>query len=470
MSELHYQSAKELARMIREKEVSVTEVMQAHLDRIHATNPQVNAICTLLPDNELLAQAAAKDAELANGGTPGPLFGLPIAVKDLALTKDIRTTMGSLIYKDFVPETDDLFVERMKAAGAIIIGKTNTPEFGAGSNSFNKVFGMTCNPYDLTKVAGGSSGGGAAALAAGMIPLADGSDLGGSVRNPPSFNNVFGLRPSPGRVPRVPNLQPWGSMPVLGPMARSVEDAGLLLSVMAGYDGRDPLALQGDPSIYAQSLAADMKGKKIAWTPDLGRLPVDPEVIMVLEKSLATFEEMGCTVERAHPDMFGGEDVFQTMRAAGFAAGLLEDLKNHADKMKRTVIWNIEKGLPMTALEIAAAQKKRGEIFQEMVAFMNEYDYLLLPTAQVPPFSVDVEYPTEINGVKMHTYIDWMMIVSLITNTEHPAASVPAGFTADGLPIGMQIVGKYRDELSVLQLAYAFEQATGFGSKRPNLG
>lgn len=469
MTELHYTSATELARMIRDKEVSVVDVMKAHLARIAATNPQVNAICTLVPEDELLAQAAEKDSQLAAGHTPGPLFGLPIAVKDLALTKGIRTTMGSLVYKDLVPEIDELFVERMKAAGAIIIGKTNTPEFGAGSNSFNKVFGMTNNPYDLSKVAGGSTGGGAAALAAGMVPLADGSDLGGSVRNPPGFNNVFGLRPSPGRVPRVPNMQPWGSMPVIGPMGRSVEDAGLLLSVMAGYDGRDPLALQGDPAIYGQSLQADMRGKKIAWTPDLGRLPVDPEVILVLEKNLAILEEMGCIVERAHPKLEGGEEVFQTMRAAGFAAGLLEDLKNHADKMKTTVIWNIEKGIPLTGLEIAAAQKKRGEHFQEMVAFMNEYDYLLLPTAQVPPFSVDVEYPTEINGVQMETYIDWMMIVSLITNTEHPAASVPGGFTADGLPVGLQIVGKYRDELSVLQLAHAFEQATKFGEVRPGI-
>ncbi len=469
MTELHYTSAKELARMIRDKEVSVVDVMKAHLARIAETNPQVNAICTLVPEDQLLAQAAEKDAQLAAGHSPGPLFGLPIAVKDLALTKGIRTTMGSLIYKDLVPDVDELFVERMKAAGAIIIGKTNTPEFGAGSNSFNKVFGMTHNPYDLSKVAGGSTGGGAAALAAGMVPLADGSDLGGSVRNPPGYNNVFGLRPSPGRIPRVPNMQPWGSMPVLGPMGRSVEDAGLLLSVMAGYDGRDPLALEGDTAVYAQPLKADMRGKKIAWTPDLGRLPVDPEVILVLEKNLAILEEMGCIVERAHPKLEGGEEVFQTMRAAGFAGGLLEDLKNHADKMKRTVIWNIERGIPLTGLEIAAAQKTRGEHFQEMVAFMNEYDYLLLPTAQVPPFSVDVEYPTEINGVPMETYIDWMMIVSLITNTEHPAASVPGGFTADGLPVGLQIVGKYRDELSVLQLAHAFEQATKFGETRPEI-
>ena len=469
MTELHYQSAKELARMIREKSVSVTEVMQAHLDRIQATNPQVNAICTLLPEDDLLTQAAEKDAELAAGKAVGPLFGLPIAVKDLALTKGIRTTMGSPIYQDFVPDIDGLFVQRLKAAGAIIIGKTNTPEFGAGSNSFNPVFGMTRNPYDLSRVAGGSSGGGAAAVAAGMIPLADGSDLGGSVRNPPSFNNIFGLRPSPGRIPRVPNLQPWGSMPVLGPMARSVEDAGLLLSVMAGYDGRDPLALQGDPAIYAGSLAADMRGKKIAWTPDMGRLPVEPAVIETLEKNLAIFEEMGCVVERAHPKLDGAEEVFQTMRAAGFAAGMAEDLKNHRDKMKETVIWNIEKGLPLTGLEIAAAQQKRGAHFYEMVDFMNEYDYLLLPTAQVVPFSTDIEYPTEINGVQLETYIDWMMIVSIITNTEHPAASVPGGFTADGLPVGLQIVGKYRDELSVLQLAYAFEQVTKFGEKRPNL-
>lgn len=469
MSELHYLSAKELARMIREKSVSVTEVMQAHLARIKATNPQVNAICTLLPEDKLLAKAAEKDAALAIGAPIGPLFGFPIAVKDLTLTKGIRTTMGSPIYQDFIPDVDALFVERMKAAGAIIIGKTNTPEFGAGSNSFNPVFGITRNPYDLSKVAGGSSGGGAAALAAGMIPLADGSDLGGSVRNPPSFNNVFGLRPSPGRVPLVPSLQPWSSMPVVGPMARSVEDAGLLLSVMAGYDGRSPVSLEGKGSIYAGPLAADMQGKKIAWTPDLGRLQVEPAVIETLEKNLAIFEEMGCIVERAHPKLEGGEEVFQTLRAASFAAGMAQDLANHRDKMKETVIWNIEKGLPLTGLEIAAAQQKRGEHFQEMVAFMNEYDYLLLPVAQVTPFSVDVEYPMEINGVPLETYIDWMMIVSLITNTEHPAASVPGGFTAAGLPIGLQIVGKYRDELSVLQLAYAFEQATKFGERRPLL-
>lgn len=469
MSELHYLSANELARMIREKSVSVTEVMQAHLARIKATNPQVNGICTLLPEEDLLDQAAKKDAELATGQPVGPLFGLPIAVKDLALTKGIRSTMGSPLFKDFVPDIDSLFVERMKAAGAIIIGKTNTPEFGAGSNSFNPIFGMTHNPYDLSKIAGGSSGGGAAALAAGMIPLADGSDLGGSVRNPPSFNNVFGLRPSPGRIPMVPSLQPWSSMPVLGPMARSVEDAGLLLSVMAGYDGRSPISLEGDPSIYAGSLAADMRGKKIAWTPDLGRLQVEPAVIETLEKNLAIFESMGCIVERACPKLEGAEEVFQTLRAAGYAASLGHELENNRDIMKETLIWNVEKGMPLTSLEISAAQQKRGAIFQEMVAFMNEYDYLLLPTAQVVPFSTDIEYPTEINGVPMETYIDWMMIVSIITTTEHPAASVPGGFTADGLPIGLQIVGKYRDEMSVLQLAHAFEQATKFGEQRPSI-
>lgn len=467
MSEIHYQSAKTIARMIREKSISVTEVMQAHLDRIRETNPQINAICTLLPEDDLLAQAAEKDAELAAGKAPGPLFGLPIAVKDLALTKGIRTTMGSLLFKDFVPDVDTLFVERMKAAGAIIIGKTNTPEFGAGSNSFNPVFGMTRNPYDLSKVAGGSSGGGAAALAAGMIPLADGSDLGGSVRNPPSFNNIFGLRPSPGRIPMVPSLQPWSSMPVAGPMARSVEDAGLLLSVMAGYDGRSPLSLDGNPSIYAGSLEADMRGKKIAWTPDLGRLQVEPAVIETLEKNLVIFEEMGCIVERACPKLDGAEDVFQTLRAAGYAAALGHELKNNREKMKETLVWNVEKGMPLTSLDVSMAQQKRGMIFQEMVAFMNEYDYLLLPVAQVAPFSTEIEYPTEINGVPMETYIDWMMIVSIITTTEHPAASVPGGFTADGLPIGLQIVGKYRDEMSVLQLAHAFEQATKFGERRP---
>ncbi len=467
--ELFYGSALDLRDLVRRKELRAREVLEAHLARIEATNPEVNAICTLVPD---MARAAADavDAKIARGEDPGPLAGLPVGVKDLVMTAGIRTTLGSPIYKDFVPQVDAAIVERMKAAGAVVVGKTNTPEFGAGSHTFNTVHGTTRNPYDLSRTAGGSSGGGAAALAAGMLPIADGSDLGGSVRNPPGYNNVVGLRPSPGRVPNWPARQPWDSLPVLGPMARSVPDTALLLSVLAGRDARDPISLPGDGSEYAGSLERSFEGVRVAWSPDLGHLPMDPATLAALEGAPAVLDSLGCRVDEDAPDLADGRDLFQTLRAAGFAGGMGHDYAKHKDLMKDTVIWNIERGLELQSTDVSKAQVKRGQLFERTVKFFETYDYLVLPVSQVPPFPVETDWVREVAGVPMETYIDWMMSCCLITLTEHPAASVPGGFTPDGLPVGLQIVGRHRDELSVLQLAYAFEQATGHGKRRPALG
>ncbi|MEM9406536.1 MAG: amidase [Acidobacteriota bacterium] len=466
--ELCYQSAIEQRRLVGQREISAVELLEAHLERIEEVNGRVNAICTLAPE-KARSSAQVVDERIARGEDPGLLAGLPVAVKDLAMTAGIRTTLGSPIYADFVPSQDAAIVERMKAAGAVVLGKSNTPEFGAGSHTFNEVFGVTRNPYDLGRTAGGSSGGGAAALAAGMVPLADGSDLGGSVRNPPGYNNVVGLRPSPGRVSSWPARQPWDTLPSLGPMARSVEDAALLLAVLAGHDPRDPLSLPGDGSEFLQPLDVDLKGARVAWSPDLGQLPVEPEVLEVLQPAVGVLQELGCVVEEAHPDLRGGRELFQTLRAAAFAGGMGADYERHADQMKETVRWNIERGLALSASDVVQAQTERAALFQRTLRFFETYDYLVLPVSQVPPFPVETEWPREVAGVDCPTYVDWMMSCCLISLTEHPAASVPGGFTADGLPVGLQIVGRHRDELSVLRLARAFEEATGHGLVRPSL-
>ena len=314
-SELCFLPATELARRIRARELSAHEVMAAHLAQIERVNPKVNAIITLLPPEQLLAQAAAADAALARGEAFGPLHGLPIAHKDLTLTQGIRTTYGSPLFKDFIPKQDDLIVERLKGAGAITIGKTNTPEFGAGSQTFNPVFGATLNPYDLTKTCGGSSGGAAVALACGMQPLADGSDMGGSLRNPANFCNVVGFRTAPGRVPAYPKLTAWAPWSVQGPMARTVEDVALMLSVIAGPDPRSPIAIREPGSIFARPLERDFSGVRIAWSRDLGMLPVDPRVTAVIDSRRAVFADLGCIVGEGEPDFRDADEIFKVWRA-----------------------------------------------------------------------------------------------------------------------------------------------------------
>ena len=465
MTELCYQSAKQLARLIHARKLSATEVMRAFIAQVERTNPGVNAIVTFLPE-QALRQAKALDRRK---GPKPPLAGLPIAYKDLVATKGIRTTLGSLVYKDNVPTEDALLVERLKAAGAITLGKTNTPEFGAGSNTFNKVFGATRNPYDPSKTAGGSSDGAAAAVTCGMLPFADGSDLAASLRNPGNYCNVVGFRPTPGRVPSYPAANAWDTQPVIGPIARTVEDAAFLLAAMAGPDRRAPVSISEPGSIFAKPLKRSFKKVRIAWTKDFGGLPVEPEVTAVLEAQRSVFSSLGCVVDEACPDFTGATEAFETLRAVSFAMRFAPLLKTHRSELKDTVIWNIEQGLALDGAKIARAESLRTELYQRLRTFLEKYEFLLAPVNQLPPFPVETEYPTEIAGVKLGNYLDWMKSCYYITITSHPAISVPAGFTTDGLPVGLQIVGRYRDDFGVLQLAHAFEQATEVWKRRPSL-
>jgi amidase len=460
-----FMTARELAALLHARELSAVEVMEAHLEQIARVNPLVNAIVTLLPERAMAAARAADEAT-ARGDTIGPLHGLPIAHKDMLPTKGIRTTFGSPIFRDYVPEQDAIVVERLRGAGAITIGKTNTPEFGAGSQTYNEVFGETLNPYDVTKTCGGSSGGAAVALACGMIPIADGGDLGGSLRNPASFCNVVGLRPSPGRVP---SLAPaaWSPLGVTGPMARTVQDVALMLSAVAGPDARSPIAIEEPGSRFAGPLERDVRGVRIAWSRHLGGLPVDPRVTGVIDAQRAAFQALGCEIDDGEPDFEGADEAFKAWRAWGIELARGALLERHRAEIKQTVIDEIERGRALSGPELGRAEVLRSQLYQRVREFMTTREFMVLPVSQVPPFPIEQRYVTEINGVAMPSYIDWMKSCYYISITGLPAISVPCGFTAEGLPVGVQIVGRHHDDLGVLQLAHAFEQATGCWRKRP---
>ncbi|HET6959415.1 MAG TPA: amidase [Vicinamibacterales bacterium] len=450
--------AVELARRIRAKEISARDAVGAHLTQIERVNPGLNAIVTLVADRAMECARIADEAQ-ARGERLGPLHGLPIAHKDLQLTNGIRTTFGSPVYKDFVPAEDALAVERLRHAGAITVGKTNTPEFGAGSQTFNPVFGATLNPHDRTRTCGGSSGGAAVALATHMLPIADGSDMGGSLRNPASFCGIVGMRPSPGRVPSWPVAAAWSTLSVDGPMARSVADVALMLSAMAGPDARSPISIDEPGSLFAQSLERDLKGTRVAWWKSLGGVPVDRLVRERVDSQRGIFESLGCLVEEAEPDFTDFDAVFKTVRALAFLTGVLPRIARHRDQVKDTILWEIDRGERLTAAEIAWAETKRTELYHRMRRFMERYEFFVLPTVQVLPFSVDQPYPAEIDGVPMETYIDWMKSCYYISIVGNPAISVPCGFTPEGLPVGLQIVGRHRDDWGLLQMAHAFERA-----------
>jgi amidase len=464
--DLWWQTASDLAAGIRARELSATEVLEAHLARIAEVNPVLNAIVTLDPDGAR-AQARAADRVLAEGGDVGPLHGLPIAVKDLEDTAGMRTTYGSPIYAEHVPEADTLMVARMRRAGAIVIGKTNTPEFGAGSQTFNAVFGATRNPYDPSRTPGGSSGGAAAAVASGMLPFADGSDLGASVRNPAAFCNLVGLRPSPGRIPDVPSRAIWDPLSVLGPIARNVADAALLLRALAGPDPRAPLSLRDEPEAFALETSFNPAGLRIAWSRNLGDLPVAGEVTAVLERRRETLTGLGCVVEDVDPDLGDPDEAFEVLRALGFARAFGGLLETHHDALKETVRENTRIGLALSGGRVARALDLQAEAFERTRALLERYDALALPTVQVAPFGVEEEWVREIAGVPMGSYLEWMRSCSRITVTAHPAVSVPAGFTPEGLPVGLQLVGRHRGERELLQLAAAFEAATGSAHAPP---
>jgi amidase len=442
--------------------------MEAHLAQIERVNPIVNAIVTLLPERAL-AGARSADDTLARGEAVGPLHGLPVAHKDLANTAGVRTTQGSPIYADFVPDVDEIIVERLRLGGAIMLGKTNTPEFGAGSQTFNPVFGATRNPYDLTKTCGGSSGGAAVSLACGMVPLADGSDSGGSLRNPAGYCNVAGLRPSPGRVPSASARHAWGTLGVDGIMARTAADVALGLSAVAGPDTRSPISLAEPGSVFAQPIERDFRGVRVAWLGDIPGMPVDRRVWAVLDRQREVFETLGCVVEDATPDFAGADEAFKILRAFGFALGLGDVVDAHPGLVKDTVVWNVEQGRRLTGADVGRAERLRTELYHRVRRFMERYEFLLLPVSQVPPFDINQPYVTEIEGVAQETYIDWMRSCYYISITSLPAASVPGGFTAEGLPVGLQIVGRPHADFAVLQLAHAFEAETRYWKTRPQV-
>jgi len=467
--DLCYLSATELARSIRTRQVSAREVMAAHLERINTVNPTLNAIVAKLPDHECLALADAADARLARGGELPPLHGLPTAFKDLQSAVGFKFTRGSPIYKDAMPTEDSVFVERMRRAGVIPIGKTNVPEFGMGSHTYNKVYGTTLNPYDVTKSAGGSSGGAGAALATGMLPIADGSDLAGSLRNPGNFNNIVGFRPSVGLTPTWPTSFPLLGFSVNGPLARTVADIALLKSAMTGPDPRDPSLLPTDPALFGGALERSFRGVRVAWCPDLGGLPLDARVRAVLDAQRKTFEDLGLIVEEAAPDLADAEWIFLTIRAFRSAATYGPLLAQYRDLLKPEAIAEVELGQSLTTAAVAQAMVRHGQLLDRMRRFEERYAFTLCAVNQLPPFDAKLDWPKEIAGVAMEHYIAWQKSCYWITATFRPAISVPAGFTPGGLPVGIQIVGRYRDDFGVLQLGAAFEQATQVGRRRPPL-
>jgi amidase len=465
------QDAIATAGMLRRREVSARDVVSAHIARIEAFDPVINAIVTRTFD-AAMSRAAAADEAIAGGRVLGLLHGLPVAHKDLADTAGVRTTYGSPLFATNVPKRDALVVQRMAQAGAISLGKTNVPEFGAGSHTVNAVFGATRNPYHHGRSAGGSSGGAAAALAARLIALADGSDLGGSLRNPASFCNVVGLRPSPGRVPAWPLADVADMFGVAGPLGRTVCDAALLLAVLAGPDPRVPLALDQpppavtDPVQIPALLDRNLKGVRIAWSPDLS-LPVEPDVLEVLAPARQVLADLGSSVVDAAPDLTGADEVFRTFRAFGFATFRAALLSEHPDLLGANVTWNVQQGLKLTTADLSRATVLRAELAERVNAFFADVDVLACPVSQVTPFDVNLDWVHEINGKSLPTYLDWMASCYLVSATGLPAISVPAGFTAAGLPVGLQLVGRRRSDWDLLAVARAFESATGYAARLP---
>jgi amidase len=461
-----------LARAIKSKQLSCVEVMNAYLDQIDRLNSRVNAIVSLQPREILIAEAKNRDAQLARGEHLGWMHGFPHAVKDLEPTAGIRTTMGSPLFKNFVPTADSIMVERIRRAGGIIIGKTNVPEFGLGSQTYNPVFGTTLNAYDQSKTCGGSSGGAAVALALRMVPVADGSDNGGSLRNPAAFNNLFGFRTSFGRVPSQFLEVFMPSISVHGPMARTVPDLAMFLSVIAGYDARTPLSIREDPAEFARPLPRDFKGTRIGWVGDFGgKMPFDPGVLDLCKGALRAFEPIGCIVEPAMPD-YPLEPVWNswcTIRAWQIAS---EFNRPYADpdkraQMKPELQWEIESGLKTSALDVAGAFRVRTAWYHAVRRFFEKYDFMIAPAGQVFPFDATVHWPKEVGGASMDTYHRWMEVMIPISMSGCPALSAPAGFNEHGLPMGIQIVGPNHAELACMQLAYAYDQATNWVMKRP---
>lgn len=468
-SDLFYMDATELRALIGASKVSAVEVLDAHLDRIRSLNPVVNAVVSI---DEAAARKAAVAADRKTVAKEflGPLHGLPISFKDTARTAGMKTTYGSLRYTDNIPDTNDLHVQRILDAGAVPIGKTNVPEHAAGSHTVNRVFGTTRNPYDHRMSAGGSSGGAAAALAAGFQPIADGSDMGGSLRNPASFCNVVGLRPTPGTVPNDgPNV--ISPLTVVGPMARSVSDAALLLSVMAGRSDQDPYSTTDYDVVLNQDQPIDLAKLRIAFAPTLGgRIPVSKDVADVVGAQAKMFESLGAKVELACPDLDGADEAFRVIRAAEFDAEWRQPLQEQPEAFNPFLTWNIEEGAKLSGRDVIRAQETMTRLMRNAAGFFTRYDLVLAPAAQVAPFPVELQYPTEINGQPQHSYLDWMRAAYLFSPLGIPAISVPAGFTPSGLPVGLQMLSARGQDAHLLRIAKSYEHLSTAFRTPPNKG
>jgi len=457
--------------MLRRREVSPLELVDASLERIAETDGRLNAMPTVCAERARAAarRIAAAMPEAGPWGESGLglLAGLPFAVKDLNDVAGVRTTYGSPIFADHVPERSDIMVETLEGNGGIVVGKTNTPEFGAGANTFNAVFGETVTPWNTALTCGGSSGGSAAALAAGQVWLATGSDLGGSLRTPASFCSVVGLRPTPGRVANGPNELPFNTLSVEGPMARNVDDVALMLDAMAGWHIEDPMSLAAPAEGFRAATARRSLPARVALAPNLGGItPLDPEVRDAVIGAARRFADLGAAVEEACPDFSGAAEAFKTLRAVGFAA-MKPLYDQHRDKLKPDVVWNIEHGLSLDAEAIARAERLRGALYRDAARFFRNYDLLLCAAACVPPFDVKTRWLAELGGETFDNYVEWIRITYAVTLTSCPAISVPCGFTRDGRPIGLQIVGRPRGEAALLSAAAAFEDATGLAAQVP---
>ena len=466
--DLCFTPAVELLKLYRARRVSPLEVMQAVLERIDAVNPDVNAIVTLVRD-EALRHARLATAAFRRGAALPPLFGVPVAIKDVTPTKGIRTTHGSKLFENYVPDEDALVVQRLRAAGAIVIGKTNTPEFAFGPNTVNTVFGATRNPWNLALTAGGSSGGSAAALATGMCPLAEGTDLGGSLRGPASYCGVVGFRTSPGLIPRYPSVLAWDTYSVEGPMARTIADTGLMLSVMAGADDRSPISYEVDPRDFAKAAKMPLvKGWLVAWTSDLGGLmTIDDEVREVFERAIAVFHSAGAQVEPACPDLSDVPEIVRLTRGLLMVARHADKLPEHRAVLQEGLVENTEQGLALTSSDVARGELLRTRQWQRMREFLATRDLLITPTSATPPFPIENPHPVEINGKPVGRMLQRSYLTYAFSVLGLPAISIPCGFTRRGLPVGLQIVGRRRGEAAVLRAAAAFEAAQPWADQVP---
>ena len=474
--ELRWLSTRELAAKIAAKEISAREALSDHLDRIDAVNPAINAVVTR-DDEASLARANAADEAVAKGEPIGALHGVPMTHKDTHDTAGMRTTWGSPIMADRVPDTDALIISRLKAAGINTTGKTNVPEFAAGSHTFNPIFGTTLNPYDTSKSASGSSGGVGAVLASGIQASGDGSDMGGSLRSPASFNNVVGFRPSNGRIPHTQPADPFAWLAQSGFMARTVSDAALMMRAASGPEPGGPGSIDEPGSVFdlpefalGAAVEPDLHGVKIGFSPDLnGLIPVEGEVAQIVAGTADVLSSLGAGVVETIPNLGDADEVFNVRRALDFVRSWGPLLEEHPDQIKDSVVWNIEMGLKLTGAEVVSADRARARLHGEVERFFGEHDLLVLTTCQVLPFDASIEYPTEINGVGLENYLDWMRALCLISATGCPAISVPAGFSKSGLPVGVQLVAKPGADVPLLRMAHAFEAATQVHLQHPQL-